>query len=219
MHFTYLFPSKNTPAILRPLAARSSAQSLDSDVKILPFNRRDLLWITLVVAVACWTFFQSYQKWLHPIIDVGRDLYIPVELLNGKKLYRDILYIYPPLTPYLLSALIWMFGGGLAVYMVLGVVVSAIVVSALYFAARTLIDQTAAGIVALLFVTLNFTGTSGWGSNFIFPFAHAATFGTAFFLLYLEFIIVYLFVKRRPGYYFCAFTFGLLAAWTKVELK
>ena len=217
MPLLFLVPPKDISAILTTLVRHSSTQNLDSDAKILPFNRRDLLWIGLIVVAASWTFFQSYQKWLDPIIDVGRDLYIPGELLNGEKLYRDVLYIYPPLTPYLLSSITWMFGNRLPVYIVLGVIVSASVVTALYFVARTTIHQNAAGVVALLFVTLNFTGTSSWGSNFIFPFAHAATFGTSFFLLYLAFITLHLFVKRRPGYYFLAFAFGLLASWTKIE--
>ena len=119
----FLVPPKDISAILTTLVRHSSTQNLDSDAKILPFNRRDLLWIGLIIVAASWTFFQSYQKWLDPIIDVGRDLYIPGELPNGEKLYRDILYIYPPLTPYLLSSITWMFGSRLPVYIVLGVMV------------------------------------------------------------------------------------------------
>ena len=109
------------------LVRDSPLQHLNNDAKISPFNYGDLLWIGLIVVVATWAFFQSYQKWLEPIIDVGRDLYIPGELLEGKKLYRDILYIYPPLTPYLLSYITWIFGDGLSIYTVISVTVSAIV--------------------------------------------------------------------------------------------
>lgn len=214
----FLVPFQEISTILTTLVSDSSINKpLNDDAKILPFNYSDLLWIGLIVIVATWAFLQSYQKWLDPIIDVGRDLYIPAELLKGRRLYRDILYVYPPLTPYLLASITWMFGSGLSVYTVSGLTVSAIVAGALYFVARTIIHQTAAGVVALLFVTLNFTGTTGWGSNFIFPFAHAATFGAAFFLLYLGFIVVYLFINRRSRYYVLAFAFGLLAAWTKIE--
>ena len=199
------------------LVSDSPLQHLNDDAKISPFNYGDLLWIGLIVVVATWAFLQSYQKWLEPIIDVGRDLYIPGELLEGKKLYRDILYIYPPLTPYLLSYITWIFGDGLSIYTVISVTVSAIVMGALYFTARLTIHPIAAGIASLLFVTLNFTGVSSWGWNYIFPYTYAATFGMALFLLYLASMIVYLFVKQRSCYYFLAFAFGLLAAWAKIE--
>jgi hypothetical protein len=64
-------------------------------------------------------------------------------------------------------------------------------------------------------VTLNFTGVSAY--NFIFPYTHAATLGIAFFLLYIEFIIIYLFGERKSAYFIFAVIFGLLAAWSKIE--
>ncbi len=33
-------------------------------------------------------------------IDNGRELYVPVSILHGKLLYRDIWYMYGPLAPY-----------------------------------------------------------------------------------------------------------------------
>src|SRR6266446_2639320 len=33
-------------------------------------------------------------------IDNGRELYVPVSILRGKLLYRDVWYMYGPLAPY-----------------------------------------------------------------------------------------------------------------------
>jgi len=40
----------------------------------------------IVVVIAAVALLQSWQRWLHPIIDTGRDLYIPEQLARGAKL-------------------------------------------------------------------------------------------------------------------------------------
>src|SRR5215470_17656168 len=57
----------------------------------------ELALVLLLFVVAAVAFTQSYQRWLDPIIDTGRDLYIPGQIDQGARLYRDIRYQYPPL--------------------------------------------------------------------------------------------------------------------------
>lgn len=185
------------------------------NTRVASFGYQDVFWLALTLLVIFWAFFYSYQKWLNPVVDSGRDLYIPEALLHGRKLYRDINYVFPPLTPYLLSWIVRVFGSSLSVYTAVGLGVSAVSLAALYLTARTIVHPTAAGLVALLFAALHFAGVAG--SNFLFPYAHAATFGVAFLLVYIFFVTLYLFVERRESYYFLGFAFALLSAWTKLE--
>src|SRR6185436_19193189 len=87
----------------------------------------------LVVAVAIVALLQSWQRWLEPIIDTGRDLYIPEQLARGAKLYRDLRYQYPPLAPYLLAL---MPDRSLAAYTILGILQSAVVAACLWLSLR-----------------------------------------------------------------------------------
>ena len=41
----------------------------------------------------------SWGKWLHPVVDFGRELYVPWQMLEGKALYRDLSYFNGPLSP------------------------------------------------------------------------------------------------------------------------
>ena len=41
----------------------------------------------------------SWQKWRHPLVDFGRELYTPWQLAQGKVLYRDIEAIFGPFSP------------------------------------------------------------------------------------------------------------------------
>jgi len=81
----------------------------------------DIVWIAIVIAVAVVVLVRANGCALDPIIDTGRDLYIPEQIRGGGvKLYRDILYYYPPLAPYLLALITAMTGSSLAAYTMIG---------------------------------------------------------------------------------------------------
>ncbi|HEY0787441.1 MAG TPA: hypothetical protein VGE86_02270, partial [Thermoanaerobaculia bacterium] len=47
--------------------------------------------LLLLAALAALVLALSWNRWLEPVIDLGRDLYVPGAILEGKQLYRDIL--------------------------------------------------------------------------------------------------------------------------------
>jgi hypothetical protein len=131
---------------------------------------------TIVLAVAAIAFIQSYARWLDPIIDTGRDLYIPEQLARGAKLYRDIRYQYPPLAPYLLALITGGIGHSLAAYTAIGMAQSATIAASLWIALRKPLPAFAA---TLTFAATCFCGASTWGANFLFPYSYGATIGMA----------------------------------------
>jgi hypothetical protein len=160
--------------------------------------------IATVIAVAAIAFAQSYARWLDPIIDTGRDLYIPEQIARGAKLYRDIRYQYPPLAPYLLALITGAIGHSLAAYMMIGIAQSATIAASLWIALRRPLPAFAA---TLSFVAACFCGGPLW--NFIFPYSYAATIGMTLLCVALA-----AFVRARP-----AIAIGALvaASWCKVE--
>jgi hypothetical protein len=134
------------------------------------------IFIGIVLAVAALAFIQSYARWLDPIIDTGRDLYIPEQIAKGAKLYRDIRYQYPPLGPYLLAVITGVIGHSLAAYMAIGIAQSVTIAASLWIALRRPLPAFAA---TLSFVAICFCGASTWGANFIFPYSYGATIGMA----------------------------------------
>ncbi|MDQ6799791.1 MAG: hypothetical protein M3041_03035 [Acidobacteriota bacterium] len=165
--------------------------------------------LALLVVIAGLAFIQSYQCWLDPIIDTGRDLYIPEQLGHGAKLYRDIRYQYPPLAPYLLAAATAVLGHSLASYTAIGLLQSIIIAAALWVVGRRTAGITAGFVASLFFVALSFCGASTWGANFLFPYSYAATIGMTLLMISLA-----LFVCERPTAALVAL-FG--ASWCKVE--
>ncbi|HKS24548.1 MAG TPA: hypothetical protein VJZ76_17235 [Thermoanaerobaculia bacterium] len=166
-------------------------------------NKR-LAGAAVVVIVAAVALLQSWQRWLDPIIDTGRDLYIPEQLARGAKLYRDLRYEYPPLAPYLLAL---MPSRSLAAYTVLGIFQSAVVAVCLWLSLRR--NAIAATAAALFFVALSMCGASTWGANFIFPYSYAATLGMMLIVVALAAVLN----GRVP----IALVALFLATWCKVE--
>src|SRR5271170_4925919 len=77
----------------------------------------------LIVVVAILLAWYTWARWGDIQVDCGRELYVPVEILRGKLLYRDIFYPYTPLAPYLGAVLIGIFGPHLAVLYLFGITV------------------------------------------------------------------------------------------------
>lgn len=172
---------------------------------IPPERQRTIGAVALLVVVAVVALAQSWDRWLDPIIDTGRDLYVSEQLSHGTKLYRDIRYQYPPLTPYLLAGVNAIAGSSLAIFTAIGIVQSAMVAILLWLA----VPRWGGFVAALLFLALSFTGTSTWGANFIFPYAYAATIGMAFLLGSLA-----AFLRGREP---VAIALLVAASWCKLE--
>jgi len=162
--------------------------------------------IATVIAVAAIAFAQSYARWLDPIIDTGRDLYIPEQIAKGAKLYRDVRYQYPPLAPYLLALITGAIGHSLAAYVAIGIAQSITIAASLWIALRRPLPAFAA---TLCFVAICFCGASTWGANFIFPYSYGATIGMTLICIALA-----AFVHARNAIAIGAL---VLASWCKVE--
>ena len=170
---------------------------------------REIALIALLVVLAAISLAQSWNRWLDPIIDTGRDLYIPEQIAHGTTLYRDIRYEYPPLAPYLLAAITSVIGHSLASYTAIGLLQSIVIVIGLWLALRRTAGVLAAFVAALCFVALSMAGASTWGANFVFPYTYAATLGMMFLVIALA-----AFLYERAGLAIAAL---VAASWCKVE--
>ena len=66
-------------------------------------NKIDLGYLLLFLIFFIFSFLSFGMNVYSPFSDIGRELYIPQQILNGEVLYKDIFNVYPPLS-YLLNA-------------------------------------------------------------------------------------------------------------------
>jgi len=147
----------------------------------------------LIVVVAIVLAWYTWAHWGDLQIDCGRELYVPVEILRGKLIYRDFFYSYGPLAPYLVALLIGIFGPHLVVLYLLGIVV-AIGCAILLFEIGTMLEGRAAGLAAAL--GLLFIGFVPGPFNYVLPYSYAATIGLTLSLLVALFTLRHLFDDR-----------------------
>ncbi|MDD4939173.1 MAG: hypothetical protein PHE18_07510 [Candidatus Omnitrophica bacterium] len=152
----------------------------------------------------------SWLKWGDLIVDVGREMYVPLKLFEGKILYRDIFYIYGPLSPYFNALLFKIFGPHLYSLFLSGALTAALTAFFTYKVSRFFLSVffstfvTAAFLFVLAFGQYVYFGNY----NFILPYSYSSVHAAALSLgaLYLFFIWV------KDGKYawlcalFCALT-------------
>src|SRR5262249_12655511 len=128
-------------------------------------------------ALAYW----SWGKWPDPLIDFGRELYLPWQITHGRVLYQDLGTLYGPFSPYLNALWFALFGPSLLTLVVCNLVIFAACGAGIYHLIRIATDRitaTAAGITTLLL--FGFSQYSRIGNyNHVTPYSHEATHGLA----------------------------------------
>jgi hypothetical protein len=152
----------------------------------------------------------SWQRWIQPYVDTGRELMVPWRLSRGEALYRDVHFHHGPLAPYLAAAIDRAVGPSLPARTAFAFAVAIAGLEALRrIAARALPPTRAAVAMASAIATAVFLRPGGW----LFPFS----FDTALAAAGLTWLAWGCEEKRRAGT--AAVAAGLFAALTsRVEI-
>lgn len=129
--------------------------------------------------------WRSWSTWPDPLIDFGRELYVPWRMTEGDVLYRDLAYFNGPLSPTLNAIWFALFGASLRTLVVANLAILAATTALLHGLLRQLSTRTAATTACAAFVALcgfsQFTHTRNY--NFICPYSHEMTHGLLLSLL------------------------------------
>jgi 4-amino-4-deoxy-L-arabinose transferase-like glycosyltransferase len=155
----------------------------------------------------------SWRRWTSPIADSGRELDLPLRLLAGEWLYRDVHYLYPPLSPYFNALLYRLFGARLEVLQAGGILCALLILWLCYRIARRLLAPGEAAFAMIAIVILCVFKPAG---NLVWPYAFAALHATTIGLGALLFALRYASGGRRREIIFAGLLLGL-AAITKQE--
>jgi|GEM_PF-1085081 len=85
-------------------------------IESLPRARARAIWpalgrVALVTAAALTSLAASWQDWIDPFVDSGRELNLPLRLAAGERLYRDAVFYYGPAGPWLQALALRLCGG------------------------------------------------------------------------------------------------------------
>ena len=178
----------------------------------------DLLFGGILAGLAVFFLNLSWRKWPDPIIDFGRELYLPWRLTQGAALYRDMLHMYGPFSPYFNSVVFRLFGTSLNSIIAVNILIYAGILSLLYYILREGWSRFSAFVACVVFVSVfSFSHLVGIGNyNYITPYAHEATHGILIVLLLIWALIGVLAAGKR-WQFFCAGLLVGLSILTKPE--
>ncbi len=113
------------------------------------------------------------------VIDSGRELDTPKQILAGKTLYAEIRYWYGPLAPYTNALLYRCFGVRVSTLTTAGIISAALLAWLAYRLVRLFAGRLAAAATAVAFLYINAFGQTVTCSIFCFPLPYAfpATYG------------------------------------------
>ncbi|MBS1811129.1 MAG: glycosyltransferase family 39 protein [Acidobacteria bacterium] len=121
----------------------------------------------------------SWRRWTSLIVDTGREMDLPLRLLHGELLYRDIHFLYPPFSPYFNALLYRLFGSQLEVLNVSGIICSLIIVMLCYRIARRILDVREVTLATMAIIVWCIFKPEG---NLIAPYAFSALHAMIFAL-------------------------------------
>jgi hypothetical protein len=132
----------------------------------------------VLAALAVFFLAASWRRWTDPLIDFGRELYVPWRLSHGAVLYRDVDDFYGPLSQYANAALFRVFGPGLMVLVRANLAVFGTIAGSAYALFRRAFGAAAAFASTAVFVSVfGFSQFYGGNHNFATPYSHEATHG------------------------------------------
>lgn len=130
----------------------------------------------------------SWNRWIEPYVDSGRELMVPRRVSRGEALYREVHFHHGPLAPYAGAVLERLAGRGLAPRIAFATLLALLHLEALRrLAARSLPPGRAALATGLAVALAFFLRPGGW----LFPFSFDTAIGVAAMTWALVFV--------RPG--------------------
>ncbi len=172
-------------------------------LNILNKYRYLIILVLLTITAICATFYHN----IHLIVDCGREVYYPQEILGGKVLYKDLFNIYGPFA-YLFNAFLFkIFGINLSVLSVAGSICAICIILGLFFVAQLFLKEEFAFSIGLIGIAVGIVPAHLF--NYVFPYAFAMSYGLCAFIFSLLFLICYINSKKNLFLYISLFFAGL----------
>ncbi len=154
-------------------------------------------------------FFYLHQGLL--LIDTGREFYIPLQLINGNILFKDIFNNFYGAFSYQFNALLFiLFGQKIDVLAIAGVINSLFIIITLYLTAREFLQKNFSFFFAILIMFALVFRTFLFNSNLTYTFA--IVYALSSFLISVLFLVKYIKTGKNYNAFLASIFAGLSIA-------
>lgn len=168
------------------------------------------VWVILIIGIVA-----TYAHHGHLLVDCGREVYYPTQILLGKVLYKDIFNIYGPFSYMLNAALFKFFSINLNVLYLAGSVCAFLITSLIYLISRRFLNEFLSFAIAIFTIATGVLNLNLF--NFIFPYSYAILYGIVAFLMSVLFLLKYQESPEKTFYLYSSCFFAGLCVANKYE--
>ena len=137
----------------------------------------DYLYCAILIIVVITMFILTYGNLYNSHSDIGREFYIPSQMLQGEILYKDIYNIYPPLGYFINAILLKIFGDSVNTFYFIGLFLSIIILIPIYKLVKSYCDSHTAFLSVLVLIsTCTYIPSF---SNWITPYSYSMLYSLA----------------------------------------
>jgi len=168
------------------------------------------IWVILILAI-----IPTYAHHGHLILDCGREVYYPTQILLGKVLYKDLFNIYGPFS-YMFNALLFkIFGVNLNVLYGFGCVCAFSITTLIYLISKRFLSKFLSFSIAVYTVCLGVLTLNLF--NFIFPYSYGMLYGIVAFMASVWLLLKYVQTPKSLSYLYLSSFFVGLCVTSKYE--
>ena len=179
-----------------PLEVSSESQIRSSHQESIAVHKRFAIVYAITVLLISFVSLCliSWHRWASVVIDGGREMNLPLRLLNGETIYRDAYYLYGPLAPYINAFLYQIFGVHLNTLYAAGFACSLLILMIVFQISRHIMPLLQATLATLAVIVIC---VFKQGGHTPFPYAFSALYGTT--LALLAFALQFYFLENRKN--------------------
>ena len=172
-------------------------------MKKFVIENKNLVILWVLCGIALFIFCGHYGNIL---LDIGREIYYPQRILEGKILYKNLFNIYGPMS-YLLNAFLYkIFSPNLAVLYFSGILCSFGIVTGIYLIAKKFLSEFLSLSLGIFTVITGVCATHLF--SFTFPYSWAMLYGTVGFIYSVWALIKYKTENKLPYLYLSSLLAG-----------
>lgn len=147
---------------------------LKSNLDLSNDKKSDIIFIIVFSLIFLLLCVLTWGRLGDPIVDCGRELYVPEAILNGKILIKDIFILYNPLSYQINAAFFRLFGIHISILYFLGIISSYLILLFVYLTARTIFKPLES--LAVVLTTMTIGVFSSYVTDYIFPYCYAVLY-------------------------------------------
>ncbi len=173
-------------------------------------NKKDITYFAIIIAVMTILYILCGNNLYNGDSDIGREFYIPSQMIKGQVLYKDIYNIYTPLGYFLNALCLKLFGNCIRTYTLIGYGLSLLTLISMYKIIKIFCKSETAFCLCIftIFTCVYYPTLSNW----ITPYSYSVLYSLCSIMWAVYFILKFTENNQNKYIYYSSLLYGFSVA-------